>query len=61
MRPLVPPGCRLMLTSPNPSHVCSWAGSIPRRLLCYDALTVGYPSRKGLARKASELGEEVEH
>ena len=65
MRPRVPPGCRLILTDLSPSQVCSWPDldcqPIPRRLLCYDVLTVSYPCRKGLARKAGELGGEVEH
>ena len=32
-----------------------------RRLLCYDALIIGYPCRKGLAWKVGKLGREVEH
>ena len=28
---------------------------------CYDVLIVGYSCRKGLKRKTSEMGGEVEH
>ena len=59
------PGYRLILTvSVLPRCVVRLdldCQPIPRRLLCYDVLTVGYPCRKGLARKAAELGGEVEH